>query len=67
MSQSGTDRSSVNNETPSTLSPDGYDSSFDKTDQKISARATLQTPSTRTSLPDDEKVTFEIFCSHRLL
>ena len=31
-----------------------YDSSFDKTDRKISAHATLQTPPTRTAFPGDD-------------
>ena len=36
----------------------GYDSSFDKTDRKISAHATLQTPPTRTSFPGDDNKKF---------
>ena len=38
--------------------PGGYDSSFDKTDRKISAHATLQTPPTRTSFPGDDNKKF---------
>ena len=48
---------SVNVETLST-SGGGYDSSFDKTDRKISAHATLQTPPTRTSFPGDDNKKF---------
>ena len=31
------------------------DSSFDRSDRKISAHATLQTPTSRTSFPGDDK------------